>query len=101
MLDNPDVLPFSPVIEPTFNLPDSSTVTIFLTDTLSIDTVWICKNESLKAGLYSIPFDVFSGFKDITGKRAVKLHFEAQRILNKIGGILENRFRATFFILLP
>lgn len=46
------IKPFSPVFSVEFNLPESSLVTLFVTDTLETDTIWYCRQESMAPGLY-------------------------------------------------
>ena len=97
-ISNPDILPFSPVIAPAFNLPDSSIVNIFLTDTLGQDTMWICEKKSLQAGLYRISPNAFLRYGDITEDRMAKLHFEARSKPTMMGAILDNLFQATMIL---
>ena len=69
--------PFSPVIEQEFNLPDSSKVNIFITDTMYVDTLWITKNKILIPGVYRIPPSIFAECIDKKANRFVILHIDA------------------------
>lgn len=44
--------PFSPVWYLEFSLPESSLVSLFVTDTLGIDTFWCCFQECMVPGEY-------------------------------------------------
>lgn len=44
--------PFSPGIDARINIPESSIVTLFFTDTLSTDTAWVCNEEQVAPGAY-------------------------------------------------
>jgi hypothetical protein len=90
-----NVLPFSPVIEPEFNLPDTSIVSIFFMDTLQTDTVWIIKEESILPGLYKILLPV-------SGENEIILQIEAvSRSRDYIGKYKEMYFKANYQLLLP
>lgn len=94
--------PFSPVIEPEFNLPDTSKVNIFLTDTLYIDTLWVIREKVLYPGLYKVQHSVFAEYTNKTKNRTVLFHLEAT---NQLGDFAMNgrvlRFEAEHLFLLP
>jgi hypothetical protein len=100
-LKNIDPLPFSPVIEPQFNLPDSAIVNLFLTDSLQSDTLWILRDELMSPGLYRISAGIFGNYMGEHKIRTAPLHFEATSdledyILNR----KESSFRVRYLLTL-
>jgi hypothetical protein len=92
--------PFSPVLEPTFNLPDTSTVNVFLTDTLLSDTAWVTDSKVLQPGLYRVQLGALSEYGSAEGHGIFKLHIEA-RSKETEGGMVETWFRAVYLVPKP
>jgi hypothetical protein len=72
-----DIRPFSPVVDVEFNLPMSSTVDVFFTDTLMADTTWICRNETLGAGQYLVAHDAIAELGRSKDYRTFVAHLSA------------------------
>ncbi|MDX9859103.1 MAG: hypothetical protein RBT76_15055 [candidate division Zixibacteria bacterium] len=78
LLTGVDALPYSPVVEPLFNLPETSLVELYFTDTLQTDTVWILNKQILPEGFYRIRYTPFNTYVSSTGIRAILLHVTAR-----------------------
>ena len=100
LLDNPDLLPFSPVIDPTFNIPDSAEVDLFITDTSLTDTVWVLRDVVLAPGRYRVQFNPLRDYKERTENNVFKLHFEATGKKAYLG-MVESYYRAVFILWWP
>lgn len=81
-----DVFPFSPVITVEFNLPESSQVDLFFSDTLFTDTTWIVHSESLGPGLYRLPSETITGTGNAKPYRKFLVHFSASSIVGSSTG---------------
>lgn len=73
-----DILPFSPTIEVRFNLPETSKVDLFVTDTLQMDTGWVRRQQQLSPGLYRLSGTVIADFAERTRSSTVDVHLNAQ-----------------------
>ena len=90
--------PFSPVIEPKFNLSETSWVSVFITDTLLADTAWIIENQHLATGEYKIPCGVLSAYSRETGNETPVFHLEAKGSSDDIVGNLQSHFHAIYVL---
>jgi hypothetical protein len=98
-LKNIEPLPFSPVIEPEFKLPDSATVNLFLTDTLQSDTLWIIRGKLMSPGLYKISVGIFGSYMGENKIRTALLYFEAASDLEDyISNRKESSFTARYLL---
>ena len=81
-----DIYPFSPVIKADFNLPETSAVSLFFTDSLEMDTGWIINSDTLPPGLYRVPYDQFLNYGKSTGSRIFLFHLSASSIYGRSSG---------------
>jgi hypothetical protein len=94
-----DIVPFSPVIEAEINLPESSIVALFITDTLLKDTCWICQKDELPQGIYRIRPQTYPEFSGQKEPRIVILHFVAWSVCeSRIGFPANCSFTASWQI---
>ncbi len=72
------IKPFSPVFNVEFNLPESSLVTLFVTDTSESDTIWHCRQESMAPGLYKIQGGAIDRMREKLSGGWVDVHLHAE-----------------------
>ncbi len=72
--------PFAQCYEVKFNLPESSFVSIFITDLSSVDTVWYAHQESLAPGYYWILNEILMEKRDTFKGKPTILHFQAEGV---------------------
>jgi len=58
------ISPFDYLIRVGFNLPETSTVDLFLCDTLGLDTSWICHQVPFPPGFYELPAETLIAIRD-------------------------------------
>ncbi|MEZ5360526.1 MAG: hypothetical protein R3F48_17060 [Candidatus Zixiibacteriota bacterium] len=87
--------PFDQTYDIKFNLPDTSYVSIFITDTLGIDTVWCTQRKILSPGYYRILHDPIMEVLVSLKIQHGDLHFMAERYYSSYLGDMEYQFIAT------